>query len=108
MHDDGITTQPPSDPPPEERITSQPAAGRRAAGDDDWFVRWGGKEVGPFTTDEMKVNATGGALAPDDPVRQGHGQWMPAEDVPLLAVHLRRRGSTAPRPSGTGELHQSA
>ena len=55
MPDDRLTPRPTSAHPPEEGITSQPQAIGRPAGDDDWFVQWGGKEVGPFTAAEMRA-----------------------------------------------------
>jgi hypothetical protein len=110
MSDEGITPQPPSAPPTDERITSQAPAGGRPASDDDWFVRWGGKELGPFTADELKANAAGGALGPEDLVRHGDGQWAPAKRIPFLAPLVRggaRRGPSSdgpPGPVGIGGL----
>ena len=80
------------------------AGGKLRRLDDDWFVQWGGKEVGPFTANEMEANASGGALAPDDSVRQRGRDWTPAKDVPFLADHLRRRAKRARRTEEAGPV----
>ena len=41
---------------------------------------------GPFSSDEMRQLAGEGALLPDDlVVKEGHGGWVPARDLPGLA-----------------------
>jgi hypothetical protein len=90
MPDERLTPESGSARPPEEGISSQPLTGGRPASDDDWFVQLGGKEVGPFTAEEMRADAAGGTLAPDHLVRKRGGEWAPAKDRPFLQAVFRR------------------
>jgi len=102
LPDEHITPQPlPGNSSlPDERITSQPLAGNAPASDSDWFVLLHGKDIGPFTLDELKANAAAGTLGPEDLVRQRNGSWAPAKSLPFLATHLRDGVGTMPTSSG--------
>jgi hypothetical protein len=107
MPDDRLMPEPGSARPPEEGTGSQALATGRPASDDDWFVQWQGKEVGPFRAEEMRADAAGGTLAPDDLVRKRGGEWAPAKDLPFLQAVFRRRGLAADLRRGAAAIPRS-
>lgn len=53
----------------------------------NWFVRRGGKQKGPFSSDDLKKYADSGRLRPDDDVRRdGQRDWVKASAVKGLFV----------------------
>jgi predicted Zn finger-like uncharacterized protein len=60
-----------------------------AAPPDEWFLSVDGKQQGPFTPAQAQARVA--RRAPDEEMfawREDFSEWLPVEEVPLLAVHL--------------------
>jgi hypothetical protein len=95
MPDEHIAPQrvPNSPPPPDERIAARPGGINLSSGGGLWSLLLKGKEIGPFTVEELTAKIGDGSLHPEDHVRTEHGTWAPAGSFPALARRLADHGS---------------
>jgi hypothetical protein len=93
MPDEQIAPQPVpnNSPPPDERIAARPTSTNLSAQGGKWYLLLGGKEIGPFTIDELTARMGKGSLHSEDPVRAEHGTWAPACSFPALAGRFADR-----------------
>src|SRR5262249_28747412 len=74
--------KPPPDPPPAPD-------GADAAPPDEWYLSVDGAQTGPFTPAQAQARVA--RRKPDEEMyawREDFTEWLPVEEVPLLAVHL--------------------
>ncbi len=74
----------------------------------DWYYKIGEQVVGPMSADQLRALATGGRLAPSDPVANAkEGPWVPASRVKGLfapaSVEEEPKASEAVQPAQASE-----
>jgi hypothetical protein len=75
----------------------------------DWFCKAGGKEVGPFTSQQLKAMVAKGKLKAHYPIRRGsEGPWVPAGRVKGLFPEGAAEDAKAARPAKSGTPSQQA
>lgn len=77
----------------------------------DWYYKIGEQVVGPMSADQLRALATGGRLAPSDPVANAkEGPWVAASRVKGLfasaSVEEEPNASEAAQPAQTPEYHE--
>jgi hypothetical protein len=105
LPDERLSVQPGStnSPPSDERIAARPVSINSSTGGGLWYLLLKGKEIGPFTIEELTAQIGDGSLHPEDPVRTEHGTWAPANSFPTLAEHFADRGIGKSQLHGEGE-----
>src|SRR5262249_14144119 len=95
MPDEHITPQrvPNSSLPTDERIVARPVSSNSSTGGGLWYLLLRGKEVGPFTSEELTAKLGDGSLHPEDLVRMEHGTWAPAGNFLAFTGRLADGGS---------------
>ncbi|MCA9079961.1 MAG: DUF4339 domain-containing protein [Planctomycetaceae bacterium] len=58
-----------------------------------WYYSLQGKEVGPVPLEAVRELIADGVLTETDPVRSGHGAWLPIREIPELSEDEPRAGS---------------
>src|SRR5690348_1009968 len=87
-------------PSPDERLAALPVSITSSTWGGVWYLILKGKELGPFTTEELTAKIGDGSLRPEDIVRTEHGAWAPASSFPALAGRFADRDSTRSQSQG--------
>src|SRR5262245_2690227 len=74
-----------------------------------WFYAKNGQQIGPVTLDQLKALVSSGQVAKTDMVwRDGMANWLPAGEVPELAVTVASAAGSAVPPIPTGNYSSMA